>query len=418
MNSLSENGTDAAIKAAKAERAHASVDLSALLHNLQQAQIHCPSSHVIPVVKSDAYGHGMIPVADAILNSLQKTPLLAVATFSEALELQDHLDEIGAAEQILLLSGFQSTEQLEILLSKNIEFILHRHWQVSQLLRHCQSHVFPQSRIWLKQDTGMHRLGMSSLEYQAAVVQLRDALVANPEFFQALTEIVMMSHLASADSTAQECQTQTANQIAQFEEGFSQTKLVLSDIANINSLSASFAASSGILAEPKTHRSYIRPGIMLYGSSPFAHRSASDLGLLPVMTLRSKIMAVKIVPAGEAIGYGGTHVCAQDTRVGVVAIGYGDGYPRAASNGAPVAVQRTDATDDQAGSLWFETKVIGRVSMDMITVDLTEAPDIEVGAKVELWGTVVSADAVAEHAGTIAYELFCQVSQRVGKTYV
>jgi len=238
--------------------------------------------------------------------------------------------------------------------------------------------------VWLKIDTGMHRLGFAPAELQDVYARLR----ASPN----VAEIVLMSHFARADETGQ---TATQHQLLLFQEV---TRGLEGDI--------SLANSAAIMAWPQTHGDWVRPGIMLYGSSPLDRDHPADISLRPVMRLESELIAVHELHAGAAVGYGARYTCDGPTRVGVVATGYADGYPRHAPDGTPVAVN---------GRL---TRLIGRVSMDMLTVELNDQPDAKVGDRVQLWGDLVSANEVARRCDTIAYELFTGINRRVHFEYL
>ena len=242
----------------------------------------------------------------------------------------------------------------------------------------------------------MNRLGMNSLDTCSSFLRLQ----AFPEI-----ELVLMSHLAYAeDMDNPDSKYFTDRQMDKFEAVKAELQSSYDE-----QIEMSMAASAGILTLPNTHLNYVRPGVMLYGSSPLAQQTGEELGLYPVMTLSSRIIAINEVAAGEAIGYNATYICEKDTRVGTVSIGYGDGYPRSAVNGTPVLVK----TETQV----FRTQIIGRVSMDMITIDLSGIDDVQINDEVILWGEGLCADEVAKYANTISYELFCKVTKRVPFIY-
>ena len=215
-----------------------------------------------------------------------------------------------------------------------------------------------------------------------------------------------MTHLAYADDMENPASKSfTDKQLKRFRQ--------IEDVLKLDfdgKLQTSISASAGILTLKEAHRDYVRPGVMLYGSSPLAKKNGGDLGLHPVMTLSSRLIAIKEVQAGEGVGYNATYVCEKETKVGTVSIGYGDGYPRSARNGTPVLIKTSEKI--------FRTQIIGRVSMDMITVDLSGIDDVQINDEVVLWGRGLVADEVAAHSGTIAYELFCKVTRRVPFIYV
>ena len=369
-------------------RAWATIDLSALQHNLQRVRELRPGSKIVAVIKANAYGHGSTEVAQAICAMPDAADCLAVATIDELLALQ----LLGTGKRLLLLSGFRTAEELRFLVESGVEFEIHADYQLELLKNWLRSNPHPSFAVWLSVDTGMHRLGFSPPDFAAALEFLCNC--------KKLRSLVIMSHLACADAADSKSVVITGRQIAQFSELVNSARS-LRDAR----LEASLAASAGILGRSDLNFDYVRPGIMLYGGSPFASREAKALGLRPVMTLQSRLIAINDVAAGESVGYGATFTCSRDSRVGVVAIGYGDGYPRAAANGTPVVVH-TSAGARQTG-------LLGRVSMDMITIDLTDLPDAQVGDAVELWGNNLPVDVVARSAGTISYELCCHVNRRV-----
>ncbi len=374
-------------------RAWATIDLSALKKNLAQVRAYSPCSKIYPVIKSNAYGHGMAEAAAALKASNTNISGLAVATVDEAIRLR----QIEAELPILLLNGFMNEEELRECLARRIEAVVHADYQLGALEKVLAEEVLGDARkFWIKYNTGMNRLGLG--KRQASEFYLRLQKCPN-------TELVLMSHLACADDPySKEFASFTQQQLQYLAE--LRGELVT---ASKQDVECSMAASAGILQWPDTHLDYVRPGVMLYGSSPMAGKTGEELGLQPVMTLRSRLITIRDLKAGESIGYGATYVCDRDTRMGTVSIGYGDGYPRSAINGTPVLVQTA------SGSV--RTRMIGRVSMDMITIDLTGIDEAQVDDEVTLWGEGLCADEVARAAGTISYELFCKVTPRVQVSY-
>lgn len=376
------------------KRVWATVDLGAFKKNLALVSKLCPNSKIFPVVKSNAYGHGMEKIATAVSGSSQKVAGLAVATIQEAAEL--HKLKLG--HPILPMNGFVTKDELCLSMELNLDVVLHAYYQVElvqELIR--EKPLDKKTRFWVKMNTGMNRLGMFPEECQTAIAFLKS--VAN-------AEVVFMTHLACADDMENsESKSFTNKQLKRFRQTEDEFKLELAE-----KLQTSISASAGILTLTDAHRDYVRPGIMLYGSSPLVKKNGEDLGLHPVMTLSSRLIAIKEVQAGEGIGYGATYVCKKETKVGTVSIGYGDGYPRSARNGTPVLIKTSKKI--------FRTQIIGRVSMDMITVDLSGIDDVQINDEVVLWGRGLVADEVAAYAGTIAYELFCKVTRRVPFIYV
>jgi alanine racemase len=345
------------------------IDTAALRHNLARVRSLAPASRVMAVIKANAYGHGLETVATA----LDAADGFAVARLEEALALK----AAGVSKRILMLEGALTAEQLAVAAREGIELMLHTFDQLAMLESY--SGVEP-VRAWIKLDTGMNRLGFRVENFAEALDRLGRirCVVPGP---------VLATHLASADELAN---PQTGSQLASFE-------------AATHGLPGerSIANSAGILAWPMAHGDWVRPGLMLYGISPFPEGSGRDVELRAAMTFQTGVIAVKTVKAGESVGYGGDWRAQRPTTMAVVAAGYGDGYPRGARSGTPVIVNGRRAS------------LIGRVSMDMLTVDVTDLPPVEVGDPVELWGNALPVEEVARWAGTIPYVLTCAVSQRV-----
>jgi alanine racemase len=374
-------------------RAWATIDLRALKKNLAQVSSHCPESQIVPVIKANAYGHGVEQVALALKSAHRKFAAFAVASLAEAMELRT----LGINTPILLLSGFRDRGEMDLCLNHKIEPVIHSMYQFEIVEKYLQTEILSGvGRVWVKFNSGMNRLGFDREQARRVYGDLH----RHPE-----TEVVLMSHLASADDLENPAAVEfTERQIEEFDSLREQLGKETQ-----GPVQSSLAASAGILEHRQTHHQFVRPGFMLYGGSPFANLSAEEIGLQPVMTLRSKLIAINDVPAGGTIGYGATHRCAQYTRVGIVSIGYADGYPRSAKNGTPVLVN-TRQGPRRAG-------LLGRVSMDMIAIDLTGLDTVKVNDEVVLWGEGLSADEVAHYADTIAYELFCKVTKRVEFVY-
>lgn len=354
--------------------AKAEICLTALRHNVSRIREIAPKSKIMAVVKANAYGHGLLAVASALKN----VDAFAVARVEEALKLRSG----GIVKPILLLEGFFSTDELPILIANNIHTSIHIEQQLAELE---QAELETPINVWLKMDTGMHRLGIRPENCKQAISRLKH----NPNVVQPAR---LMTHFSCADEIDNEA---TQQQIDLFDE------LVEGEEGE-----HSIANSAGVVAWPSSHREWIRPGITLYGVSPMLGATAVDHNLLPVMTLTTDLIAVHDVKKGERIGYGGIWAAPHDTRIGVVAIGYGDGYPRMAPEGTPVLIN---------GRI---VPVVGRVSMDMLTVDLgADCCDL-VGDRVVLWGKGLAAEVVAAHIGTIAYELVTKLTQRVTLKYL
>jgi len=345
----------------------ARIDRSALQQNYLTAKSRIPGSRAWAVVKANAYGHGLLNAADALAEVADGFALLDLA---EAVALR----EAGIRQPILLLEGYFEADDLELVAEHRLSLVVHRLDQL-QLLR--QVGLPLRVPVYVKFNTGMNRLGFRPEQLAA----LRDELAKN----RAVSEVTLMSHFAEADG----------------ERGIDWQLARFRAMAGEWRGPVSLANSAAILRYPQTGRDWARPGIMLYGGSPFADESAESLGLRPAMTLQSEIIGVQTIAAGEQVGYGGRFVAERETRVGVVACGYADGYPRHAPSGTPVLVGGR------------RTRLIGRVSMDMLTVDLTDLREAGVGTPVTLWGEGLAADEVATMAGTISYELFCALARRV-----
>lgn len=353
--------------------ATAVIDRCALRHNLQCIRHVAPQSRVVAVVKANAYGHGLIEAA----RSLQDADYYGVARLSEALALR----EGGILKPILLLEGFFSADELPLLVAHGLETAVHSEEQLAALEN---AQLAAPLKVWMKIDTGMHRLGVSPDHAEAFYQRLTQcANVVQP--------VNMMSHFSRADEPESDY---TLQQLACFQ-----------GIANNKPGLKSIAASGGTLLWPAAHLDLVRPGIILYGVSPLGMPDASHFHCRPAMTLSSSLIAVRQHRAGDPVGYGGTWVSPRDTRLGVVAIGYGDGYPRSAPTGTPVRVNGR------------EVPIVGRVSMDMISVDL--GPDAQdcVGDEVILWGEDLPVERIAEATGISAYELITGLAARVVRLY-
>jgi alanine racemase len=346
------------------------IDLSALHYNLQRVRACATQQRIIAVIKANGYGHGAIRIANALSS---KVEAFAVCCLEEALELRS----AGIQLPILLLEGFYQAEELPLIVEQELQVVIHTLTQVTHLLKASLEHPIS---VWLKVDTGMHRLGFTPLEIGETWKRfMQCAHIAKP--------IRLMSHLSCADDRNSH---RTSEQIQRF-------KAIIKGMDTETSL----ANSAGILGWPQTHYDWVRPGIMLYGVSPFIESVAKTENLQAVMQLQSVLISVKQHRQGDAIGYGATWRCPQAMPIGVVAIGYADGYPRHAPAGTPVLVNGR------------RVPLIGRVSMDMITVDLRSQPNARIGDPVILWGRNLPVEEVATHAGTISYELLCHVSPRV-----
>jgi len=347
----------------------ATIHTDALRHNLSQVRSRAPNSRVMAVVKADGYGHGLERVARALAGA----DAFGVAALSDA----ERLRAAGLSQPIVLLSGFDDADDLPQLRRLNVETVVHHVTQLQMLEQAASGEPI---RCWLKLDTGMHRLGFAPEHVREAYARL----AAMPAVAD---DIVLINHFASSDELTK---PQTREQLRVFAEA-------TAGLAGARSL----ANSAAVLSWPDTHFDWVRPGGALYGISVIAGTTGADFGLRPAMTLATRLIAVNRIGKGERIGYSATWECPEDMPVGVAAIGYGDGYPRHVPAGTPVLVngQRAD--------------IIGRVSMDLMTIDLRAQPDAQPGDPVVLWGKGLPVETVAAAAGTIGYEPVCSITRRV-----
>ena len=347
---------------------HAHVDFDALKHNLHVTR-RITKSRIMAVIKANAYGHG-IRVAEA----LEDADGLALLDVRDAAQLR----EAGCRQTILLLEGFFSLEDLQLVAQYDLATVIHNAQQLASLDAYPRRGELP---VWLKVNTGMNRLGFLPEEVPAAMERLK----SHP----AVRDVTLMTHFSHAD----EPEGVTA-QLERFE-----------GLATNYRVPISLANSAALLRYPATHADWVRPGIMLYGVSPIAAQSAQQLGLKPVMTLSSEIISVREIKPSERVGYGGLFCAENSIRIGVVACGYADGYPRHAPTGTPILVNGQ------------RTRILGRVSMDMLGVDLSNIPDAQIGSRAIMWGEGLPVEEVAQAAGTISYELLCALTSRVPVGY-
>lgn len=345
----------------------ARVDRAALAHNLGVARQAAPGVKLLAVVKANGYGHGLARVARA----LRGADGFAVLSIDDATVLRG----AGYTHPIVLLEGFFHPDELPEIARLRLRPVIHREDQAALLAKARLPHRVD---VFVKLNTGMNRLGLPPKRLSATLATLRAA----PH----VGGITLMTHFAGADEPGDSVE----RQLACFDEA---TRGL--------DLPRSLANSAALLRHPRAHGDWARPGILLYGASPFADLDGEDLGLLPAMTLESKLIAVQLVRKGEGVGYGPAYIAERDMQVGVVACGYADGYPRHAGTGTPILV------DGRA------TRTLGRVSMDMLAVDLANLPGAHVGSAVTLWGVGLPVERVAAAAGTIAYELLTALAPRV-----
>ncbi len=350
----------------------ATISLAAMRHNLSVARACAPGAFVWAVVKADGYGHGLANARAGF----DQADGLALVEFDAA----GRLRASGWTRPLLMLDGAFDPADTAQAAAQQLTLVVHGMHQLDWIAR------LPAHRrvdIYLKMNSGMNRLGFPAAAFGAAIGRAR----ALP----AVRSITLMTHFADADRDHGT------------DEALQRFRHAAAGCPGAQSLARSLANSAALLSDPATRAAAVRPGIMLYGGTPFAHRDAQSLGLRAAMHFGSRLVGVQSVPAGEAIGYGSTFRAAQPMRIGVVACGYADGYPRHAPPGTPVAV----------GGV--RTRIVGRVSMDLLTVDLEPVPGADVGAPVQLWGDVIPVDEVAAASGTIGYQLMCAVAPRVDR---
>ena len=344
----------------------ADINLSALESNLQVARRAARSARVMTVIKANGYGHGLLRVAEA----LAATDGYALLDIQDAVQLR----EAGFRQTILLLEGFFSAQDLPLIAEYDLTSVIHSAEQIAWLDAYPANRKFD---VWLKVNSGMNRLGFAPQQVAQIMEQLRR--------HRAVRDITLMTHFANADEA----------------RGVAEPLALFNDVAAPHRVARSLANSAALLRYPATHGDWVRPGIMLYGASPFIEMSAQQLGLKPAMTLSSRIIATQNLRAGDEVGYGAAFRAEHATRIGIVACGYADGYPRHAPSGTPILV------DGQ------RSRTAGRVAMDMLYVDLSALPQAAVGSRVVLWGEGLPIEEVAHAAGTVSYELMCALTMRV-----
>ncbi len=354
----------------------ATVHLGALRRNLARVRERARGAKVMAVVKADGYGHGLERVARACAEA----DALGVAALGDGLRLRS----AGNRQRIVVLSGPDEPGDLAEFRRLQLDAVIHHESQLAWLAADRNLGTGQPLRVWLKIDTGMHRLGFDP----ANIGQIHARLRALPNVD---ADIVLMTHFAASDEFDNDL---TATQIARFDE-------VTAKLAGARALANSAALLGWPRAFDAGRESWVRVGGLLYGLSVVDGKTGADLGFEAAMTLSTRLISVKRVKKGERIGYAATWECPEDMPIGVAAIGYGDGYPRSARPGTPVLVGAA------------QTAIVGRVSMDLITIDLRNAPDAQVGDRVTLWGRKLPVETIAEHAGTISYDLTCGMTRRV-----
>ena len=348
--------------------AYATINVRSVSHNIKKVREYAPQAKIMAVIKANAYGHGLLLIASA----LKDVDAFAVARVDEGIRLR----QAGFTKRIVILEGFVCEEELQVIIQNDLDIVVHSLEQIDILEKYT---TIKKISVWLKHDTGMNRLGFKTNEFAPSYQRLTDCQNVNQS-------ISLITHLSSADTKS----STTSEQIKIFNES----------VKNY-SAEKSIANSAGIIAWPDSIHDWVRPGLMLYGVSPFIENTGKEIGLEPVMSLYSRLIAVKDIEKGETVGYAGTWVSDKKTKVGVVSIGYGDGYPRYAQSGTPVLINGK------------RVPLIGRVSMDMITVDLSDQIDVKLGDQVMLWGDGLAVEEIAKYADTIPYTLLCGITPRV-----
>ncbi len=344
------------------------IDSEALQYNLNRVKQLAPTAKIVSMVKANAYGHG---IKDC-LAALSETDAFGVACLEEALEIRD----LGYQQMITLIEGVFSENEMQIIIDQNIECVIHQQQQIEWLLTHKEAYIDQRLKVWVKLNSGMNRLGFKINEIIEVINTLKS---------EGFTCVLVM-HFANADMENHPLNQQQIKQ-------FLQVKKACSPIL------ASCCNSAALYQWPELNFDFVRPGIMLYGASPFAEKSVHALDLKPVMTLTAEVIALNHIQTGESVGYGSTFIADKEMDLAIVSVGYGDGYPRAFFKQNYVTIQGKSC------------RVIGRVAMDMIAIDVTGL-NTAIGTEVELWGKNRLVDDVAEANGTIGYELLCRLTTR------
>lgn len=353
------------------------IDLNALRNNIDVIKKMAPNSKILAMVKRNAYGHGAVKISQ-ILEKENKANTFGVACLNEAITLHD----AGIKTPILMLKGFVDAEELKIIDKYKFATLIHNNEQLDILEKTKLNNPLT---VWLKIDSGMHRLGFQkNLAENAYKRLMNNEQVTKPLF--------LMTHMSDADSPEK---PKTENQLKAFAE----------ITANFQGLKT-IANSATIITHKEAHADVVRPGITMFGVSPFADKTVLEYGFQPVMTLESTLIAIQHLAKGETVGYGSTWTAPEEMRIGIVNTGYGDGYPRTSKTPPMVMI------NNKKGPL------VGRVAMDMLNVDLRTIPEAKVGDRVTLWGKGLPIEEVASHLGTVPYELFCQLTQRVIYKYI
>ena len=350
------------------------INLAALAHNAELVRMHAPYSKILAVIKADAYGHGLLAIAEA----LSHVDGFAVARLEEAIKLR----KAGIRKTILVLTGFTSPIDVDVFSQYELDAVVHSDYQVDYLN---QSQLTQPITVWLKINTGMNRLGVSV----NAVKRVHDSLELSAKV---RLPIKLMTHLACADDMDSPATNKQLELFDQAVEGLVGEQ--------------SITNSAGLIGWKHAQRHWVRPGIMLYGGNPFiGGNDTAGIGLQAVMTLKSTVIALRIVEKGQSVGYGGTWTAKKTSLIATIGVGYGDGYPRHAAEGTPVLINQ-----QKAG-------LVGRVSMDSINVDVSQLNTVKISDQVTLWGDGLAIEEIAENSETISYDLMCGVTQRVPRLY-
>ena len=345
------------------------IDIKALEHNFSRIKELVHNSKIMAIIKADAYGHGIVRVA----KTLRDADAFGVACLEEA----EQLRIASITTPIILLEGPYKPNDLSLIIKLNLEVVIHNEYQLELLEK---SKIDGPIKVWLKIDTGMHRLGFSVDKTEEMLRRLMLCRNIN-------STPILMSHLATAN---EKNHALTYQQLDTFRE--------ISKIVNIEK---TIANSAAVINFPDVHFDWVRPGLMLYGVSPLINSCGHDHGLKSVMTLESEIISIQYLSKGEPVGYGATWRCPENMPVGIIAAGYGDGFPRHAKSGTPILVNN------------IRCPLIGRASMDMLTIDLRNQSNAKIGDRVVLWGGSLPIEEIATYAETIPYELLCGVHKRL-----
>ena len=365
------------------------INPAAITHNVAQVKKLAPTAKVLAMVKANAYGHGVAAILPALKQAKPQADGIGVATLIEALEAR----QLGWDKTIGLIEGAFTKDEWQLAIEHDISCVIHHEAQLTWALENTPPATNATRVVWLKYNTGMNRLGFNDQTLIPAAKRLHEAGY----------QLVLTTHFANADDRAHPL---NAIQIQRFNDMLQTLKETVS-----SDVKGSLCNSAGIVNFPEHHHDWVRPGIMLYGSTPVIDKSARDLDLQPAMEFSAQIIALQTVNAGDVIGYGSRWTAMQDTKTALVSIGYGDGYPRVVSDNAYVSV--IDAINYQS----YPCVVVGRVAMDMIVIDVSTVPEsVALDSKVILWGDAPHVDEVAAHAETISYELLCRLSARPHRT--